>query len=41
METDGRPIDLIDTFIAAQPLVRNLTVVTHNVAEFSRVAGCG
>ena len=39
MEADGRSIGLIDTFIAAQALVRNLTVVTHNVAEFSRVGG--
>jgi tRNA(fMet)-specific endonuclease VapC len=39
METDGRPIGIIDTFIAAQALVRNLTLVTHNAAEFARVGG--
>ena len=39
METNGQPIGIVDTFIAAQALVRNLTVVTHNVDDFSRVSG--
>jgi tRNA(fMet)-specific endonuclease VapC len=39
METNGRPIGIIDTLIAAQALVRNLTLVTHNAGEFARVAG--
>jgi tRNA(fMet)-specific endonuclease VapC len=37
MESSGRPIGFIDTLIAAQALVRNLTVVTHNTGEFARV----
>jgi tRNA(fMet)-specific endonuclease VapC len=39
METNGRPIGIIDTLIAAQALVRNLTLVTHNAGEFARVGG--
>ena len=39
LEAVGRPIGLIDTMIAAQALVRNLTMVTHNVEDFARVDG--
>lgn len=39
METKGRPIGIIDTLIAAQALVRDLTLVTHNVGDFARVGG--
>ena len=39
MESAGRPIGVIDTLIAAQALVRDLTVVTHNADEFARVGG--
>lgn len=35
----GRPIGPYDVQIAAQGLSRDLTVVTHNVSEFSRVPG--
>lgn len=35
----GTPIGPYDIQIAAQGVSRNLTVVTHNVGEFSRVAG--
>lgn len=35
----GRPIGGYDVLIAATALVHNLTVVTHNTREFSRVAG--
>lgn len=35
----GTPIGPYDLQIAAIALANNLTVVTHNVAEFSRVAG--
>lgn len=37
MEKSGQPIGLMDTLIAAQALVRNLILITHNVAEFARV----
>lgn len=33
----GEPIGPYDTQIAAQGLARNMTIVTHNAAEFSRV----
>lgn len=35
----GTPIGPYDIQIAAQGVSRNLTMVTHNVGEFSRVAG--
>lgn len=35
----GRPIGPNDLLIAATALARDLTLVTHNVREFSRVAG--
>ena len=37
LETEGSPIGPYDVQIAAQGLARDLTVVTHNVKEFSRV----
>lgn len=35
----GTPIGPFDVLIAGQALARGLVLVTHNVAEFSRVAG--
>ena len=35
----GRPIGLLDLFNAAVALVHNLTVVTHNVADYRDVPG--
>jgi tRNA(fMet)-specific endonuclease VapC len=35
----GRPIGPYDILIAGQAMARNLTLVTHNTREFSRVAG--
>ena len=35
----GTPIGAYDVMIAAQGLVKNLAVVTHNTGEFSRVPG--
>ena len=35
----GKPIGPYDTMIAAIALVHDLTLVTHNTNEFSRVAG--
>ena len=35
----GKPIGPYDLMIAAQGIARSLTVVTHNVSEFSRVPG--
>jgi tRNA(fMet)-specific endonuclease VapC len=35
----GRPIGPNDLLIAATALAHDLTVVTHNVREFSRIAG--
>ena len=37
LERIGRPIGPYDMQIAAQAMTRNLTVVTHNYDEFSRV----
>ena len=37
LERTGRPIGPYDMQIAAQAMTRNLTVVTHNYDEFSRV----
>lgn len=39
LEKAGRPIGERDLLIAAIARARRLTVVTHNVREFSRVAG--
>ncbi len=41
LETGGSPIGAMDLLIAAHALSRNLTLVTHNVREFGRVAGLG
>ena len=38
-EKQGTPIGPYDVQIAAQGLSRNITVVTHNIGEFSRVPG--
>jgi tRNA(fMet)-specific endonuclease VapC len=35
----GAPIGPYDVLIAGHALARNLTLVTHNTREFSRVAG--
>jgi tRNA(fMet)-specific endonuclease VapC len=37
LESRGTPIGSLDTLIAAHALSRNLTLVTNNTAEFSRV----
>jgi tRNA(fMet)-specific endonuclease VapC len=37
MEARGRQIGVMDTLIAAQALVRDLTVITHNMREFARI----
>lgn len=39
LERAGQPIGPYDMMIAATALVHDLTLVTHNHAEFSRVAG--
>ena len=39
LENKGVPIGPFDTQIAAQGLARNLTVVTNNIREFSRIPG--
>lgn len=39
LERQGRPIGALDTLIAAHALALDATLVTHNVAEFSRVPG--
>ena len=39
LEKEGRPIGERDLMIASIGRSRNLTVVTHNVREFSRVSG--
>ncbi|MBC8873351.1 MAG: type II toxin-antitoxin system VapC family toxin [Planctomycetes bacterium] len=39
LETQGTPIGPNDLMIASIALVRSLTLVTHNVSEFSRVPG--
>ena len=38
IEAVGHPIGIIDTMLAAQALVRGLTVVTDNAKEFGRIA---
>jgi tRNA(fMet)-specific endonuclease VapC len=39
LETDGTPIGPLDTLIAGHAMSLNVVLVTHNVAEFRRVAG--
>jgi len=39
LETVGEPVGAYDYLIAGQALARDLTLVTANVAEFSRVNG--
>jgi len=39
LERAGTPIGPLDLLIAAQALSREIILVTHNVAEFSRVSG--
>lgn len=39
LERAGTPIGPLDTLIAAQAVARNLTLVTNNQREFSRVPG--
>ena len=39
LENKGIPIGPFDTQIAVQALARNLTVVTNNIREFSRIPG--
>ena len=39
LEVSGKPIGAYDVLIAGQALQRQLTLVTANVAEFSRVKG--
>jgi tRNA(fMet)-specific endonuclease VapC len=39
LEKDGAPIGAYDLLIASQALRRDMTVVTANTGEFSRVAG--
>ena len=39
LKTIGRPIGPYDVLIAGQALARNLTLVTNNTREFSRVEG--
>jgi tRNA(fMet)-specific endonuclease VapC len=38
LEATGHPIGIIDTMLAAQALIRGLTVVTHNAKEFGRIS---
>ena len=39
LQAGGTPIGPCDVLIAGQAVTRSLTLITHNVAEFSRVAG--
>jgi tRNA(fMet)-specific endonuclease VapC len=39
LERMGKPIGPFDTLIAGQALAKGLVLVTHNVAEFSRIPG--
>lgn len=39
LERQGTPIGALDTMIAAHALSLNVTLVTNNTREFSRVAG--
>jgi tRNA(fMet)-specific endonuclease VapC len=39
LETSGKPIGAYDLLIAGQALFRQMTLVTTNISEFSRVKG--
>jgi tRNA(fMet)-specific endonuclease VapC len=39
LEAQGLPIGALDTLIAAHAIQHNLTLVTNNIREFSRVHG--
>jgi len=39
LQAKGTPVGPYDVLIAGQAVARSLTLITHNVAEFSRVAG--
>ena len=39
LEAAGTPIGAYDLLIAGQALARDLTIVTNNMREFSRVPG--
>ena len=39
LAASGTPIGAYDVMIAAQGVAHNLTVVTHNTDEFSRIPG--
>lgn len=39
LAADGMPIGPYDILIAGQAMSRQMTLVTHNVAEFSRIPG--
>ena len=39
LQARGTPIGPYDVLIAGQAVARSLTLITHNVAEFSRVDG--
>ncbi|MBQ8698934.1 MAG: type II toxin-antitoxin system VapC family toxin [Schwartzia sp.] len=39
LAASGTPIGAYDVMIAAQGFARSLTVVTHNIGEFSRIPG--
>jgi tRNA(fMet)-specific endonuclease VapC len=39
LEAEGNPIGPLDTLIAGHALSLDVVLVTHNVAEFRRVAG--
>ena len=39
LQAKGTPIGPYDVLIAGQAVARSMTLITHNVAEFSRVAG--
>lgn len=39
LTTQGTPIGANDLFIAATALAHNLTLITHNTAEFGRIPG--
>ena len=39
LETAGKPVGPLDTLIAAHALALDLTLVTSNLREFSRISG--
>ena len=39
LESSGSPIGALDAMIGAQGIANNLTVITHNTKEFSRIPG--